>query len=285
MPSLYAQSETESDSGVDETLGQLSELTATDWIVAGSLIVGAIIIGLIVRSLTSKALVNRTGQLVANLISRLLLGLIVAVGFVYALNTVGVSIAPLLGLLGLLGLAFALAFQEVLGNFIAGVMLSLQRPFKVGDEIRTSGYAGTVEDVSLRTVTMRTFDGVRVHIPNSTVWDEPIENTTTLGTRRTTIGVGVSYDADLDSTQDLILETIRSIDGVSDDPGPQAFVHEFGDSSINFAVRFWHDPHIATEWKVRDELARAVKRELDAVGVEIPFPQLVLHKAPETADA
>lgn len=261
---------------VDETLNELSQLTVGDWLIAASIVVGAVIVGIILRAITTRALRSR-GQLLSRLIGRLLFGVVIALGLVYALNQVGVAIGPLLGLLGLLGLALALAFQQVLSNFIAGIMLSLQRPFNVGDEIKTADYEGRVEDVSLRTTTLRTFDGVRVHIPNAMVWEEPIENFTALGTRRTTLAVGVSYDTDLDATQRLLLETVQPVEGVESDPAPEAFVYEFGDSSINYAVRFWHQPRRASQWSVRDETARRIKKAFDDEGVEIPFPQVVLH--------
>lgn len=276
---LLAQADqTQPSPPVEDTLEELARLTATDWLVAASIIVGAAIVGVLLRSLTIRVLRPRSGPLVAKLLGRLGLALIVAVGVVYALNQVGVSIGPVLGLLGLLGLALALALQEVLQNFIAGVMLSLQRPFRVGDQIRTGGYEGVVEDVTLRSVTLRTYDGVRVFVPNATVWDEPIENATTLGGRRTTLTVGVGYGSDLDKAQTVLLEAAASVEGVRDEPMPQALVNEFGDSSVNFAVRFWHDPDIASEWEVRDRLARTVKMRLDEEGIEIPFPQLVLHR-------
>ena len=272
----YSQIAQSESPDVEETLSELSALTAADWLIAGSIVVGAFLIGWILRRLTSRALAGQ-GPLISRLVGRLVFGLVLAFGFVYALNQVGVSIGPLLGLLGLLGLALALAFQEVLANFIAGIMLSVQRPFRVGDEIRTSGYEGVVEDVSLRTTTLRTFDGVQVYIPNSEVWKNAIENSTETSLRRTTLALGVSYSDDLDAAQRLILDTLSSVDGVVAEPAPQAFVHEFGDSSINFAVRFWHESGIADEWKVRDEAARRLKRDLDDAGVEIPFPQLDLH--------
>lgn len=277
---LVAQGETPD---VEETLNELSQLTATDWVIAGGIVLGAVVIGFVVRLAISRALSSR-GQLVSRLVSRLAFGLVVAMGLVYALNQVGVSIGPVLGLLGLFGLALALAFQEVLGNFIAGIMLSLQRPFRVGDEIRTTDYEGTVKDVSLRTTTVHTFDGVQVYIPNNEVWTHAIENSTETELRRTTLALGVSYDTDLDVAQELILETVKALDEVADEPAPQAFVHEFGDSSINYAVRFWHQSPIATEWRVRDETARALKRALDEAGVEIPYPQLDLHVQEAPAD-
>lgn len=261
---------------VEGTINELSQLTVGDWLIAGAIVLGGILVGWILRSVTSKALSSQ-GQLISRLVGRLVFGVVFAIGVVYALNQVGVSIGPLLGLLGLLGLALALAFQEVLANFIAGIMLSIQRPFRVGDEVRSAGYEGVVEDVSLRTTTLRTFDGVQVHIPNNEVWKNAIENSTETGLRRTTLAVGVGYSDDLDFTQDLILRTLTSIDGVAEEPAPQALVHEFGDSSVNYAVRYWHESPIAQEWKVRDEVARRLKRALDDAGVEIPFPQLDLH--------
>jgi small conductance mechanosensitive channel len=271
----------QSETSPEETLAELSRLTASDWLLAGAIVVGSIIVGLLVRFVILRLLEGRSGPLVANLIARTVFVVILVIGFVYALGEVGVSIGPLFGLLGLLGLALALAFQDVLSNLIAGVMLSIQRPFRVGDEIKTGGYNGTVVDVNLRTMTMRTFDGVRVFIPNATVWADPIENFTSGGSRRTTLEIGVGYDSDLDAVKKILLDTMGLVEGINSDPVPRALVHEFGDNSINFAVRFWHAPGIADEWEVRDVLARRIKDELDRAGVDIPFPQVVLHMNPD----
>lgn len=275
MITFFAQT----DSGAEDALEELASLTLQDWLWAGGIVVVGGLIAWLARSLFVRLLKDRAGTLVAKLIGRVAAFVVLALALVYALNQVGVSIGPLLGLLGLAGLALALALQDVLANFIAGVMISLKRPFRVGDQIGTADHEGTVEDVSLRVVTLRTFDGVEVFIPNSTVWDEPLRNFTSLGGRRTELAVGVGYATDLDEAQRVLLEAMKGVDGVRDEPAPAAFVHEFGDSSINFAVRFWHDPHVAEEWAVRDELARRIKRDLDRAGIEIPFPQIVLHRA------
>ena len=275
MFALLAQT----DSGTEDALEELAALTLQDWLWAGGIVLVGGLVAWAGRNLIVRVLKDRAGTLVAKLIARVVAFVVLALALVYALNQVGVSIGPLLGLLGLAGLALALALQDVLANFIAGVMISLKRPFRVGDEIGTSDHEGRVEDVSLRVVTLRTFDGVEVFIPNSMVWDEPLRNFTSLGGRRTQLAVGVGYDTDLDRAQQILIDTMRELEGVRDDPAPAAFVHEFGDSSINFAVRFWHDPHVAEEWRVRDELARRIKKALDQAGIEIPFPQIVLHRA------
>ncbi len=273
-----------SDEGDSSTLDQLSSLSLEDWLLAGGLIVGAIILATIGRALTQRAVGARADALVARLLGRLVAFAIFAVGFIYALNRVNVSVAPLLGILGLAGLALAFAFQDILENFIAGILMSLRRPITAGDQITTAGYSGTVEDINLRALELRTYEGERVFVPNGIVWKEPLLNHTTLGSRRTTLGVGVEYNADLDEATRVILEAVHRVEGVTSDPAPEAFVHNFGGSSIDIAVRFWHDPEIAVEWRVRDAVARQVKKALDAAGIGIPFPQHVIHYANQVAD-
>lgn len=258
-------------------IAQLEGLELADWLWAGGLLAGAILLGILARRFIARVAERHTGTFIARLLGRFAAALIFAIGLIYSLNQLGVSIGPLLGLLGLAGLAIALAFQDIFENVIAGILMSVRRPFEAGDQISTNGFEGTVEDINLRVVSLRTYDGVRVFVPNASVWSNPVVNYTHFDQRRTTLDVGVGYESDLDAVQSAIIETVGSIEGVADEPPPQAMVHEFGDSSINFAVRFWHGPRIADMWKTRDEVARALKQRLDADGIDIPFPQRVLH--------
>lgn len=258
-------------------IAQLEGLELADWLWAGGLLAGAILLGILARRFIARVAERHTGTFIARLLGRFAAALIFAIGLIYSLNQLGVSIGPLLGLLGLAGLAIALAFQDIFENVIAGILMSVRRPFEAGDQISTNGFEGTVEDINLRVVSLRTYDGVRVFVPNASVWSNPVVNYTHFDQRRTTLDVGVGYESDLDAVQSAIIETVGSIEGVADEPPPQAMVREFGDSSINFAVRFWHGPRIADMWKTRDEVARALKQRLDADGIDIPFPQRVLH--------
>lgn len=260
-----------------EGLEEIGRLTLSDWLWAAGLVSGAILLAWIAYRVVHRVVAVPAAPLVARLVARFAAAVVFAVGFVYAMQQVGVSIAPLLGLIGLFGLALAFAFQDVLENFIAGVFLSIRRPFSEGDEIATDEHVGVVEDVQLRALTLRTFDGVRVYVPNSSVWTNPIVNYTALGTRRTTLEIGVAYDADLAAVQRLLEDATLRVDDVASEPAPQAYVYEFGASSINFALRFWHDPSIADQWRTRDAVAKAVKSILDDAGVEIPFPQRVVE--------
>ncbi len=258
------------------TLDELSSLTAGDWLWAGGLVLGAVLGGIIVRRVVGALAGRKLAPLVSKLLARIAAALVFVIGFLYAMQQVGVSLGPLLGLLGLFGLAFAFAFQEVLENFIAGFFLSARRPFSIGDEITTADFEGKVEDISLRELTLRTYDGELVYVPNSAVWRNPIVNHTARETRRTTLGVGVGYDTDLEEAADILTNTLRQVDGVATDPAPQAYAHTFGASSIDFALRFWHESGIAQEWLVRDQVLKAAHAALNEAGIDIPFPQRVL---------
>ena len=272
--------QTTPDTGdITDSFARLSGLGLADWLWAGGIMAVAILLGLTAGRLAARFVDRRTSTFIARLVGRFIAGLFVVVGFVYALNRLGVSIGPVLGLLGLAGLAIALAFQDLLENIIAGVFMSIRRPFDAGHQVSINGYEGTVQSINLREVGLIGFDGVRVHLPNAGVWSNPIVNFTELGQRRTTFEVGVSYDTDLDAARVVILDVMGGIDGLSPQPAPEAFVEEFGESGINFALRFWHDPDFGVEWRVRDELARALKKRFDAEGITIPFPQRVVHMA------
>lgn len=262
---------------IGSAVDQLGALTLTDWLWAAGLLGGTIVLSIVLRKVLGSVLSRRTNAFVARLLARLIAGLVFILGVVYTMARLGVSIAPLLGALGLIGLALAFAFQDILENFIAGILMSLRRPFNEGDQIKTGDIEGTVQDITLRSVTLRAYNGERVYVPNAMVWKSPIVNHTELGSRRTTLMVGVAYRTDLDVAQRVFEEAMASVAGVLGDPAPRAFVEEFGDSSIDFALRFWHEPQTSVEWVVRDEVARTVNRSLKAAGIEIPFPQRVLH--------
>ncbi|NNF64291.1 MAG: mechanosensitive ion channel family protein [Acidimicrobiia bacterium] len=256
---------------------ELSGLSLSDWVWAGSIILASFLIAFIFRKLLARAWSDPDSSYATHVIARLISYVIVVFGLVYALGQIGVSVGPLLGALGVVGLALAFAFQDILENFIAGILMVLRRPFTIGDQITTNDYSGTVEDVTLRSMAMRTYAGERVYVPNAMVWKNPIVNHTELGQRRTTIEVGVAYDTDLDEAAAVLRSAASSIDDVSRDHPVEVFVHNFGASSIDFAVRFWHEPQKSVEWATRDRVARALKNALDEAGIEIPFPQRVVH--------
>lgn len=257
-----------------ELLDELPALTAWDWVRAGIIFGSAILLSQILRK-AIIALMERRGpdRVAARITGRLVAYVVVVGGFVYTLVALEVPIGPLVGALGVGGIALAFALQDTMENLIAGLVLEARSQFRRGDQICADDFEGTVEDINLRTVVLRTFDGVRVVLPNAEVLKKPIVNFTAFPQRRTTLVVGVAYATDLSEAQRVILDAVRGIEGVHDSPPPEAYVQGFMESSIDFAVRYWHEPSITTLWRVRDAVAQGVKRGLDEAGITIPFPQ------------
>lgn len=282
---LTAAQASNPDEELSKVLGQ--GLTATDFITAGVIFVAALVAARILQTLISRALSRQdTEATVVRFVSRSIRNLVILGGLVYALVTLEVRMGPLLGAVGIGGLAIAFAAQSILENAFASILLRTRRPFRRGDQIATGDFDGTVEDVNFRTVVLRTYAGERVLLPCAQVLGDAIVNHSVNGVRRTTLEVGVAYRSDLVAVQRILLDAAAADEGVRRVPPPEAWVHEFGDSSINFALRYWHDPDIATLWRVRSSVAMAVKASFDAHGIEIPFPQRVVGFAsPLAVDA
>ncbi len=253
----------------------VSELTASDWITAGVILVVAIAIAVGARALLTRSLRsrNRVDPAVAVLVGRVVSYLLILVGLVSALESLGLDLGLVIGGLGIAGIALAFALKDILENFVAGVLLQIQRPFTYGDQVFINEHEGTVRDINSRLVTIVTPAGETVKIPSATVIKADITNYTERGSRRTTLAVGVAYGTDLRSAQAIILGAVRRADGVLEKPDAEALLEEFGDSSINFAVRFWHKPTIADFWRTRSEVAFAVVAALADADITIPFPQ------------
>lgn len=255
-------------------------LTLGDWVTAAVIFGVAIIAGRVGRNLSVRALGHgHDERAAAQVVGRMVATLVVVGGFVYSLSFLGAQLGPLVGALGIGGVAIAFAAQSILSNFLASIILQVRRPFRPGDQIDTNNCQGVVEDVNFRTVVLRTYDGERVMVPCAEVLSQPIVNHTVFGRRRTTLDVGIGYDADPGEARAVLLRAVARVDGVREQPHPEVWVQSFGESSVNFVVRFWHAPDIATTWRVRSAVAVAVKRALDQAGIDIPFPQRVLRFA------
>ncbi|MFN2606783.1 MAG: mechanosensitive ion channel family protein [Acidimicrobiales bacterium] len=252
-------------------------LSAADWVGAGVILAVGIGASALLRKGVRRSIHRGDSeQGAANAVTRLLGWLVFLAALFWSLSVLGVRLGPLFGALGIGGLAIAFAAQSILGNFLASIILQVRRPFRRGDQISTNDCEGIVEEVNFRTVRLRTYAGERVMVPCAEVLSNPITNHTTLGRRRTTLEVGVGYDTDLESCRHVLLAAVARADGVLDRPPPEVWVKEFGESSINLAVRFWHPPDTASLWRVRSAVAVALKPALDGAGIEMPFPQRVL---------
>ena len=254
-------------------------LGVADWIVAGVIFVAGIVVGRVSRVLVARAAKRGDSEsTLADTIAKFIGYLAVVAGVVVALGVLGVRLGPLVGALGIGGLAIAFAAQSILGNFLASIILQLRRPFRKGDQIGTGDSEGIVEDVNFRTVVLRTYDGQRVMVPCASVLSNPIVNHTRFGRRRTAIDIGVSYDADLDMARKVLHDAVVGVDGVMAKPEPEVWVESFGDSAVNLVVRYWHKPDTATLWRVRSGVAVAVKEACDEHGIDMPFPVVTIQQ-------
>ncbi|MDP4721743.1 MAG: mechanosensitive ion channel [Akkermansiaceae bacterium] len=200
---------------------------------------------------------------------------ILLIGLVVALGTVGVNVGAALALIG--GGAFILAFalQDTLGNFAAGLMLIIYRPFDVGNAVEVGGVTGNVDSVSLVSTVIRTFDNKKVIVPNKKVWGEVITNITGMPTRRVDMIFGIGYGDDTEKAQEILERIVSENELVLDEPEPAIHLHELADSSVNFICRPW--AATADHWTVYWEITKRVKKEFDAAGISIPYPQSDVH--------
>ncbi len=263
---------------VEELTRTLAGVEVRQWITAAAIFLLSIVAASLVRRSTSNLVTRSQAGHGVLLAGRLASYLIVALGVVYAMDAIGVAVTPLLGALGLVGVALAFAMQDVLENFVAGILLQFRRPFRRGDEVESDDFEGVVRGIDSRTVTMVTPDGETVRLPSADVIKSPIVNHTSVGRRRSTLDVSVGYDSNLDEVVEILAEAVQ-VEGVLDTPPPQAYVHTFSDSGVDISIHFWHLPSIADKWRVTDEAARSVHRTLRERNIEIPFPQRVIRFA------
>jgi small conductance mechanosensitive channel len=174
------------------------------------LLVALLLIRLLMRLVDRGLGRARADHAVRRLVSNLLRVGLVTAALLLALSIAGVQVGAALAALGLAGLALAFALQNILENFVAGLLILLRKPFLRGEQIETNGHAGTVEDVDLRVTRLRDFDGELVLVPNADVFTHPIVNLTRLGHRRTLLTVGIDYRDDHEVAREVLREAVAS---------------------------------------------------------------------------
>ncbi|NBC19222.1 MAG: mechanosensitive ion channel [Bacteroidetes bacterium] len=209
-----------------------------------------------------------------SLVNRSVRAVLLLIGLVLALDVLGVTalVGALLGTAGVVGLAIGFAFQDIVENYLAGVLLSLRRPFGVGDMIRIQGQEGKVVRLTSRELVLMTLEGNHLRLPNATVFKNDILNYTRNPLRRFDFVVGVGVQEDLADVMPIGLSTLRAMAGVLDDPEPFARVEGFGDSSMTVCFHGWVDQREVDFAKVRSEAIRLVKVALDDADVDLPEP-------------
>jgi len=209
-------------------------------------------------------------------ISSLIVGLLKVLLAIVVLGYLGIETTSFAALLAAGGLAIGLSLQGSLSNFAGGVLILILKPYKTGDYIEAQGEAGTVKEIQIFTTKLNTPDNKEIIIPNGILSNGNITNYSTEKLRRVDLIMGVSYDADIKQTKEVLMKILTDNSKTLKDPAPVVNVRELADSSVNFNVRPW----VLSEdyWDVYFELMETCKIELDKAGIEIPFPQMDIHK-------
>lgn len=208
---------------------------------------------------------------------RILHYIIMIVGVLVALGSVGVSFTSLAVFGGLVGVGIGFGLQNITSNFIAGLILLFERPIKVGDRITVGDINGDVDSIHMRATTIITADNIVMIVPNAEFIEKSVINWSYGDTKiRLHVPVGVAYGSDTELVTNCLMETAASHPFVMDDPEPKVWFKEFGDSSLNFELLVWI-PDPTERWNTISQLNYKIDRIFREKDIEIPFPQRDLH--------
>ncbi len=262
---------------VDNLSGEVSALgvSITGEAVALSLLVllGAAAVNIISNRLICRSIEGRNGDKHAIATAKKLSAYVIfSFAVVAILGIFGVPLSALGASVGLIGLGLSFALKDVIANFISGLLILVSKPFKIGDQIETGGEEGTVKDIRIRATDIKTYDGRKVIVPNSILYNDVVINNTGYDERRFEVVVGIGYDEDIEEAKELAMETLEEAGGVEEEPEPQVLVTELGGSSVDLKLRGWTKPSKANMVNSASEVTQLVKEKYDEAGIDIPYP-------------
>lgn len=254
-------------------------------VVFGLFYVAARWIKRVVRRVAQAAELSPGAEMV---LGRLARWSVIGIGLLVSLTVAVESFEPgqLIQLLGIGSVAIGFAFHDILQNFLAGILLLLTEPFKIGDQIIVNNFEGTVENVETRATTLKTYDGRRVVIPNASLFTESVTVNTAFPVRRTDYTIGIGYSDDVVEATRLILDVMGEADGVLEELAPDVLVDELGDFSVNLRARWWTGSVRADVLRIQSEVVSGIKQRLVENGIDLPFPtqQVLFHDQTEETD-
>jgi small-conductance mechanosensitive channel len=211
---------------------------------------------------------------------------LLALGFFVSLQMVGVNLTSLSFLAGAVGVGFGFGLQNIISNFISGLIILAERPIAIGDRVEIGGVAGQVREISLRSTTVITNDNMAIIVPNADFITQRVTNWSYEDPRvRFRIPFGVAYGTDLPKLRKLMLEVAEEHPKALKEPAPELFFVGFGDSSLNFELGVWSTDSTTSPRRFRSDLFFAIEKKLRESGIEIPYPQQDLHVRTVAGDA
>ncbi len=242
-----------------------------------------------VRTLVRRNAERRGEQRALELaLGRLAQTFIVTVGVLIAATAAFPSFtaANLVSTLGIGGVAIGFAFKDIFQNFLAGILILVTRPFRVGDQIRFKEYEGTVEDIQTRATYIKSYDGRRVIIPNGELYTNSVTVNTAYPQRRWQYDVGIGYGDNIERARAVILGVLQNAADVAPDPKADVIVVQLANATVNLRARWWTKSRLADGLLAQDRVLTGIKEELTAAGIDLPFPtqQILFHDQTEETD-
>ncbi|WP_121742369.1 mechanosensitive ion channel family protein [Natronorubrum halophilum] len=242
-------------------------------------LIGKLVVLPLLKRAFDRRKLDRHAQKPLLMIANFLL-LFVAVAVAFGAADYGNFLVSMAGIAAAGALAVGLAMQNVIRNFVAGVFIYTDRPFKIGDWIEWDDgtYAGIVEDISLRVTRVRTFDNELLTVPNSALTDNVLKNPVDADKLRLKFVFGIGYDDDIEQATEIIIDEAERHADIMDDPGPSVRLTELGDSDVGLQSRIWiENPSRGDFVRTRGEYVTAVKQRFDAERIDIPYPVRTLE--------
>ena len=293
MRALFGASAVAQASEVEEL--QESATSAWDTFVAALPRVGIavgvlaafVITGRILRPLVRHRLVRHRTPSFARVFAKLTSAAMTVVGVLLAVTIVFPSVRPVdvLSGAGVLTIAAGFAFQDILQNMLAGVLLLFREPFRGGDQITVGDVTGTVEEINIRETVIMTFDGRRILVPNAKVYTDVIQVQTAHETIRSNFIVGIAYESDMARAREIAVEAVSGVEGVFSDPPPEALYVDLETSTVNLDIRFWCDAHQLEARRTLSRAIEAAKTAFDIHGIEMPSQVIALQATSSLAAA
>lgn len=219
-----------------------------------------------------------------HLIANCLRIIVICVGFIFALSILELdkTVFSMLAGVGVIGLALGFAFRDLAANFIAGLMLAISAPIKIGDLIKISDVQGTVIDIRLRDTIIRNSDGQNIYMPNKEFTTNELYNYSQTGKRKFTIEIGIGYEDDINAAVALINGTLKEVDGVLDDPATACYVTNLGASTVNLQATVWFVYPGGSLSVIRHNAITSIKKNLEEKGFSLPFPTRAFEISDQT---
>ncbi|MBN1259351.1 MAG: mechanosensitive ion channel [Anaerolineae bacterium] len=197
---------------------------------------------------------------------------VIVTASIIALDQVDFDVTGFLAGLGIAGLTVGFALQDIAKNFIAGVLLLVRQPFKIGETVAVAGYSGSVQQITTRDTVIKTWDGEIVIVPNADIISNPITNYSQAHNRRRTVMIGLGYGQDSQRAMEVFVKALCDVPGVLQTPAPTVQAEALGDSALTLAARFWIDHQASDLFAVHSDAVVALNETAEREGIELPYP-------------